>query len=268
MHVAACALPSGDDAACIDTSRRQGTDGFPGVESCVKSTGVVTSYFVKTSNACSNPESSACRAAQVCRAASSSDPCDAPERCSDPSTPRCFSSKVGGNDVRFRMTVAGRPTVSSQPIYPAWESGGTSTNIVSSFDYSVASTSAYRVTNPTSLSGVVARCNAQVVNFRAKFYWTVSDTVRCDCAYAPTHLHTLIHVRIHVSGIVGAVERGLRHYAVGDHVDFWRKHQSRHHEQRPRQQSHPLVLERCPRPHCAPAPEVCQRLRPHLRACP
>ena len=80
--------------------------------------------------------------------------------------------------MRFRMTVAGRPTVASQPIYSAWKNGGTSTNFVSRFDYSVAGASAYRVTNPTSLSGVVAKCNGQVVNFRAKFYWTVTDTVR------------------------------------------------------------------------------------------
>ena len=77
--------------------------------------------------------------------------------------------------------------VSNQPIYPAWTNGGTSINFVSSFDYSLASTSAYAVTTPSILDGVVTKCNDQAVNFRAKFYWTITDTVRYAC---PLQTHT------------------------------------------------------------------------------
>ena len=67
--------------------------------------------------------------------------------------------------------VAGLPVSDSQPIYSEWSSGGTTTGFVSVFPYGVASTSAYRTTNPTVMSGVGATCNSVAVAFRAKFYW-------------------------------------------------------------------------------------------------
>ena len=148
------------------------------------------SWNLRKNNACDDPTSAACGQAHVCKAASTTDPCDAPERCYLSTAPMCFSSKVlsKSNDQRFNMVVSGLPTENGQPIYSAWKTGGTLTGFLSTFDHdAVASHSAISTTNPTTLSGVGTQCNFVSVNRRAQFYWAVSSSVRAHTP--PPHGH-------------------------------------------------------------------------------
>ena len=135
----------------------------------------------------------------MCRDAVLDDPCDAPERCYNPTAPTCYSSKplpngatrVGGefNDARYTLNVTGLPT-HAEPTYANWLTGGITTGFVTnlsnvlagnqvsrswsnaSMDWVTVTEAAgsYATLNPASVSGVTARCNGATVDFRVKWY--------------------------------------------------------------------------------------------------
>lgn len=148
----------------------------------------VESWILADSSPCNNPESDYCKQAHICKAASTTDPCDAPERCYAPpwlTTPTCWSSKASANDQRFKMAVSGLPNSNA---YQAWTGGGTSTGFLSSFNHdAIASQASYSTTNPSILAGVKTTCGGVSVNRRAQFYWAVSSSVRAHTP--PPHGH-------------------------------------------------------------------------------
>ena len=130
----------------------------------------------------------------MCKDAALDDPCDAPERCYNPTSPQCYSSLPGINDARYTLNVAGLPTHSNGPTYDKWLTGGNTTGFATNLSNVLAgnqvsrswSTSAmdwvtvteaagsYDTLNPASVSGVTARCNGATVDFRVKWYCALS----------------------------------------------------------------------------------------------
>jgi len=130
----------------------------------------------------------------VCKDAVLDDPCDAPERCSNPTAPQCYSSRDDFNDTRYTLQVTGLPT-HAEPTYANWLTGGNTTGFVTDLDYFVAGSQvsrswsasamdwvavneaagSYDTLNPASVSGVTARCNGATVDFRVKWYCAFSS---------------------------------------------------------------------------------------------
>ena len=139
----------------------------------------------------------------MCRDAVPDDPCDAPERCYNPTAPQCYSSRVGLNDARYTLNVTGLPAhlnvtglpTHAEPTYANWLTGGITTGFVTnlsnvlagnqvsrswsnaSMDWVTVTEAAgsYATLNPASVSGVTARCNGATVDFRVKWYCAFSS---------------------------------------------------------------------------------------------
>ena len=173
----------------------------PGILSCNKEDGENPLYHLKPwSTTCSTaPGAEDCTSATVCKDAALDDPCDAPERCYNPTAPTCYSSKplpngatrVGGefNDARYTLNVTGLPT-HAEPTYANWLTGGITTGFVTNLSNVLAgnqvsrswsnasmdwvtfteAAGSYATLNPASVSGVTARCNGATVDFRVKWY--------------------------------------------------------------------------------------------------
>jgi hypothetical protein len=164
-----------------------------GIKECDRVTGISTTFHVMRSNECDDTESAACLNTTVCRDADTTDLCDAPERCVGPTSPICYSDtdlrRSSLSDMRFRMNVSGLPQVCNTsscviptPKYPAFVSGGSTSNFVAAFDFNMPTSLEYTTTNPPILADVDATCNSVRVAFRAKFYWVWSDTsMRPEC---------------------------------------------------------------------------------------
>ena len=126
----------------------------------------------------------------MCRDAVLDDPCDAPERCYNPTAPQCYSSRVGLNDARYTLNVTGLPAHPHGPTYANWLTGGNTTGFVTNLNNVVAgnqlsrswsasamdwvtvieAAGSYDTLNPGSVSGVTALCNGATVDFRVKWY--------------------------------------------------------------------------------------------------
>ena len=166
----------------------------PGILSCNKEDGENPLYHLKPWSDCSTLDAENCTSATVCRDAVPDDPCDAPERCYNPTAPQCFSSRDGHNDTRYTLNVSGLPTHLNEPTYANWLTGGNTTGFVidlnnvlagnqvsrswsnASMDWVTVTEAArsYDTLNPASVSGVTARCNGATVGFRVKWYCAFS----------------------------------------------------------------------------------------------
>ena len=173
----------------------------PGILSCDKEDGENRLYHLEPwSTTCSTPSAKDCTSATVCRDAVSDDPCDAPERCYGSTAPICYSSLPGINDARYTLQVTGLPT-NPEPTYANWLTGGITTGFVTNLHNVVAGSqvsrswsapamdwvtvteaaSLYATRNPSSVSGITARCNGATVDFRVKWY--------CARSRSPRHTH-------------------------------------------------------------------------------
>jgi len=126
------------------------TRHHPGILSCDKETGLNPLYHMKPRSDCSTLDSESCTSATVCQDAALDDPCDAPERCYGSTSPECFSSRVGYNDLRYKLEVTGLPTHGeNEPIYANWLTGGTTTGFVTNLDSVVAGNQVSRSLRPS-----------------------------------------------------------------------------------------------------------------------
>ena len=165
----------------------------PGILSCDKEDGTIFEFHLKPSTNCTLGAEN-CTSATVCKDAALDDPCDAPERCYGSTAPICYSSLPGINDARYTLQVTGLPTT-PEPTYANWLTGGITTGFVTNLHNVVAGSqvsrswsapamdwvtvteaaSLYATRNPSSVSGITARCNGATVDFRVKWYCAFSS---------------------------------------------------------------------------------------------
>ena len=143
----------------------------------------------------------------MCKDAVLDDPCDAPERCSNPTAPQCYSSRDDFNDSRYTLNVTGLPAHPNGTTYANWLTGGSTTGFVTdlnnvlagnqvsrswsnaSMDWVTVTEAAgsYDTLNPASVSGVTARCNGATVDFRVKWYCALSFSAPHTPQYPHPH---------------------------------------------------------------------------------